>query len=631
MSAARPQDLAWWLEDCAEPRFKLAWTALETLRTLQDTRITTGLMYEALYEQKNAYQSGNAGINNALGAGMLGQDEEIGLLTFNAMQIGFDTLVSKLMQADPQVKFQTSNANFETRQKAEILERVGRAAFDETNYYETKEETDLDMLLFGFGAKEHCIDHVNKKPLIIRRHPLDIFMDVLEGRDAPPITLYHVRPVGKDSLRAEYPELTLEIDAATMGGRADVYTAQGMNPENMCDVVRAWRLPQGDQPGRFLECTSTCELTREGDEVWDDDEFPFVFNNWTKRRRGPYPISAAEQIVFLQRNLNRLVERKHEIIYNHCITRVIVDEHAGIPPSHFKTSGVDDIIQGDFAGGANKPEFWVGNVVPEDLRAAIEQDKQDIANILGITALESVGDKPAGLVTQPGLSEYTNQAGIRHFKTLRENERVTIRDMKMLLKTLRRIKTQYGSVKFLTEAMGEYEEVDFADADLPPSSLKIELAPANMLPIMPAGRLDKIMQLAQTGIFSPKQMARLFQSPDIMAALSDVTSGEKEVEWTIYEMTKKSGKYRAPTEHTDLTLGIEKVNAAYERCRRQGQDGAVLERLERWITEALLLQRKQQSALQAQMMASQAAQANSAPQNSQMATAARSGQSNGPT
>lgn len=627
MSAPAQLAYAWWLPEPTDEPYKLAWAALEALRTLQDTRITTGLMYEAIYEQKNAYQSGTAGVNNMLGAGWLSQEEEIGLLTFNAMQIGFDTLVSKLMQADPQVKFQTDNADFETRQKAEILERVGRAAFDETGYYEIKEETDLDMLLFGFGAKEYSISDDNR-PVITRRHPLDVFVDALEGRDEPPLTLYHVHLVGKDALRAAYPDLALAIDQAAVGGRSDLYTAQGLNPENMCEIVRAWRLPVGDQPGKFLEFTSACELRSE---EWSDDEFPFVFNNWTKRRRGPYPISAAEQIVFLQRNLNRLVQRKHEIIYNHCITRVLVDEHANIPASHFSTSGVSDIITGDFAGGSNKPEFWVGNVVPEDIERAIEQDKQDIANILGITALESVGDKPAGLVTQPGLSEYTNQAGIRHYKTLKENERVTIRDMKMLLKTLRRIKSK-GSVEFLTEAMGEYEKVDFASVDLPPSALKIELAAANMLPLMPAGRLDKIMQLAQTGIFSPKQMARLFQSPDIMAALSDVTSGEKEIEWTIYEMTRpgSAARYLAPTEHTDLTLGIEKVNAAYERARRQGQSGSTLERLERWITEALLLQQKQQNALQAQMMAAQTAQANAAPQNSQMATAARSGAPSGP-
>jgi hypothetical protein len=265
-------------------------------------------------------------------------------------------------------------------------------------------------------------------------------------------------------------------------------------------------------------------------------------------------------------------------------------------------------MMGRFDGGTKFPAVLNFNVVPQDITQAIIEAKQDIAQILGITAIESVGDKPQGLNSQPAMSEYVNQSGVRHYKTLKENERVTVRDAYMLLETLREAKEQ-GSVQYLTEAMGEYETVDFEDADLPPSALKIELAPANMLPLLPSGRLDRIMQLAQTGIFNPKQMARLFQSPDIMAALSDVTAGEKEVEWTIYEMTKPNGRYLAPTEHTDLTLGLEKVNAAWERCRRTGVPDAVLERLDRWLAEALLLQNKQQAAAaQAQAQAMLAAQ-----------------------
>ncbi len=596
--------LNWWLKDLQSPRHEVAQTALNTLRTLQSSRMAAGLFYESLYEQKNAYMSDSGSFQGDMGVGFgfMSQTEEIGLLTYNAMQIGFDTLVSKLMQADPRVVCQTDNASFETRKKAELLERIIFSEFNKLDFYDVKEEISLDMLLFGFGEMRFDIDEYNKCPIIRRVHPLDIWYDVLEARDNPPITRYETRLCAKDVLKETYPKIDPAlIDAAHVSGDRTIYSGRGMNPDNMVEVIEAIRIPAfpGADPGMYLRFISTATLETE---EWNRD-FPVVRMHWTKRRRGPYPIPAAEQIVWLQRNLNRLIERKHECIYTLATPRIILDEHTGVPPSHFQTSGVSDIIVGDFTGRP-QPTIMNPSVVPQDIEAAIQQDKIDIANILGINSLESVGTKPAGLDSQPGLAEYTDQAGLRHYKTLKENERFVMKAAKKLLETLRECSEAWG-YKVLTEAMGEYETIDFSDADLPPDELRINLAPANMLPATPAGRLNRITQLAGTGAFQPKQIMRMFQSPDIMSAINDATASEQETEWTIYEMTKENGQYLAPTEHSDLTLGLEHMNAAYQRCRRQGYPDAVLGRLDRWMAEALLLQQRQQAVLMAQQVQAQ--------------------------
>lgn len=605
----------WWSEDAEDSqRYMYAWTALNSLRTLQQARLRNGRIYEQMYEQINVLDQRNSLRLGEFGASF---DDEPNYITYNAMQVGFDTLVSKLMQADPQVKCQTDNGSFKTRQEAEIYERIIRAGFDETDYYETKEMTDLDMLLHGFGAKEHYVCPFEKKPKIARRHPLDLWMDVLEARNHPARTLYHTDLVSKAALAAEYPEQRDAIMQALLPEIPYLYEQRSVNPHDMCEFIRAWRLPSapGAGDGRFIAFCSSAEFAYE---EWDRDEFPFVFNSWQKRRRGPYPVSAAEQVAFLQRDLDRMIQRKHEAIYTMAMSMIAVDEASGIPPSVFESSGQSSILSGRFDGGSKMPTVLNFQVVPKDLQEAIMETVQQIAQVLGITAIESVGEKPSGIDSAPGLSEYVNQSGVRHFKTLKENERVTMRDAKMFLTTLQACKDEYGSVEYLVEAMGETEMIDYADIEMPPSALKITLAPANLLPQTPAGRTDRIIQLAQTGIFNPKQMARLFQSPDIMSALSDVTAGEKEIEWSIYEMTKPKGRYLGPTEHSDLVLGLDKVNAAWERCRRQGYSGEVLGRLDRWIAEALMLQQSQKQELQAQLIQQQTAQAQMAPQNAQL-------------
>lgn len=593
----------WWQKEktLPAPRYQIATDALNCLQTLQSSRLAAGRLYESLYEQRNQYTDSSSSLvgDLSVGFGFANQSEEIGLLTYNAMQIAFDTLVSKLMQANPAIRCKTDGGSFETRKKAEILERVVSSEFAKLGFYDVKEECDLDMLLFGFGEMRWDIDEYEKCPKIRRVHPLDIFYDTLEARDRPPITRYETTLLTKDALKEEYPDFEEEIDAASIGEAKSVYTMRGLEPDNMVQLCEAIRRPAfpGADPGKRILFISTALLH---EEEWDRD-FPIVRHHWTKRRRGPYPIAAAEQVVFLQRNLNRLIEREHECIYTLATPRILLDEHCGIPPSHFQTSGVSDIIQGDFTG---RPQPIVMNpsVVPQDIRDAIAQTKVDIANILGITSLESVGQLPTGLSSQPAMDEFTDQASLRHYKTLKENERFVVESAKKLLETLRLCRDKYGEYAVLNEAMGEYERIDFSDVDLPPSELRIELQAANMLPATPAGRLNKVTQLAQTGAFTPKQVIRMFQSPDIQAITNEATAGEQEVEWMIYEMTKPKGKYLEPTEHSDLTLGIERVNAAWERCRRQGYPDDVLARLDQWIAEALLLQKKQFAAQQAMAM-----------------------------
>lgn len=585
--------IEWWQDDLQSIRGSAAFSALKALRTLQSARIYTGLMYEATYEQRNMFSTdlGSGGAFPGIGVGPWSARGEINLLTYNAMQIGFDTLVSKLTQADAQVKFLTDGGNWEQRKKAEQLEKLVRGEFYRLKFYELKEMIELDMLLHGRGYLKWYYDPTTKMPCLERVHPLDIFFDELEARDNPPQTMYQVRVVSKASLKVQYPELSKEIDEAQLSGDSNVYTNRGMNPAQMCEVLECWRLPsaEGAGDGRHGIFIPNGTLSYED---WDRMDFPFSTMTWVARRRGPYPVSAAEQIIFLQRNLNRLIQREHECLYMLSAPYILREESSMVNPAQFQTDGVGNFI--DFIG-PNAPQVVVNKVVPDDIRIAIAQLKRDIADILGITGLESMGEKPAGLDSGTALQEYTEQSSLRHVKTLKENERFVIRSAEKLLECIRGIKDEFGDYKAFGQGRSMVEEVQFSDADLPPNAYMAQMAPANMLPQTPAGRLNKIVQLAGTGAFSPKQIIRMFQSPDIDAVASDITSTEEDIEWTIYEMTKPNGRYLPPEELQDLDTAIEKVTDAFLREKRLNAPPEVLDRLDTWIAEAALLKQQMEA------------------------------------
>lgn len=596
----------WWSDDADQLRHSAAFGALHALRALQSARVYSGLLYEATYEQRNMFSSelNNAGVFPAMGFGPWSARGEVNLLTYNALQIGCDTLVSKLTQASAQVRFMTDGGNWERRKKATQLEKLVRGEFYRLHFYELKEMVQLDMLLHGRGYLKFYVDPDTKAPCMERIHPLDIFFDELEARDCPPQTMYQSRIVTKAVLKSQYPELSEQIDAATLTGDSQIYTTRGVNVTDVVEVLECWRLPSGKGAGdgRHLMCINTATL--HYDEDWNRDSFPFAMCDWTPRRRGPYPLGAAEQIIFLQRNLNRLIQREHECIYTLSAPYIITPEEGQVNFASFETDGVGNQIS--HIGGAQfEPKVVVNKVVPEDVRVAIAQLKRDIFDILGITGLESMGEKPAGLDSQPALQEYTEQTSLRHAKTLKENERFVLRAAEQLLECIRDIKDEYGDYAAFGQGRSEVEEIKFSDADLPPNAYCAQMAPANMLPDTPAGRLNRVVQLANTGAFSPKQMIRMMQSPDIEAITEDVTSTEQDIEWTIYEMCRPGGRYLPPDEHQDLQMAIERVNDAYLRERRLNAPSAVLERLDRWVAEALVKVQKQQ---QAAMLAQQAMQ-----------------------
>ena len=578
---------------------------LEGLRTRQATRMSAGIVYEATYEQENVFAAGNMGYVGGGGLNLagLGGGEDTQLVTYNAMQIGFDTLVSKLTQADAQVRFLTDGGNWEQRKKAEELEKLVKGEFYRLDYYAVKESVMLDMLLHGKGFMKFYADHATKRPCCTRQHPMDVFYDEIEARDNPPVTMYCTRIVSKAALIADYASddaaLAEKIRAATIMSGSKGYSNRGTNATDVCEVVEGWRLPsyEGAGDGMYLCAVSSGALCRY---EYEQPEFPFAVFTWTQRRRGPYAISAAEQTIFLQRNLNKMIQRRAECLYMLSAPYILSEEAAEVNPASFESAGVGNFIT--YASGRAPPTIVVNKVVPEDLNMNIEQTKRDIAETLGINGLESIGQKPGGIESAVALQQFTESTSLRHVKTLKENERFTISAARQLLRVMKELLEEYGEYKAFGQGADEVEEIKLSEADLPPEAFQMQMAPANLLPNTVGGRLQAVTQIADTGALTPKQVLRLLKSPDIAAATDDATAADQDIEWTIYEMVKKNGRYLPPEAAQDLQLGVQEVTNAYLKARRQNAPDEVLERLDMWKATAQSMLEEQSQASQQQQM-----------------------------
>lgn len=605
-------DTRWWAPEYEDSAYVSAFAAYQTLQSLQSSRVQLGCIIEAAYEQMNVFENnGYVGLYN-----FWQSSNEVNLLTYNALQIAADTLCSKLSQANVQVRYLTDGGNWADRKKAEQLEKLTRGEFYRLKFYELADMARLDMLLFGRGFIKIYTDHETKRPAMERIHPLDIYFDELEARDCAPRQMYQIRLVSKTTLKALYPDWAEEIAASTIQGNRDLYLNRGLNPDDAVEVLEAWYLPSspGAGDGRHILCIPTATLTEDGKpDEWTRMDFPFATITWRQKRRGPYALSPAQQALLQQRNLDRVVQRRLQCLYTLSAPYVLVDEMSNVNKEDFTSGGVGNIIEGNFSGGM-APQVVTNKVVPQDLLMAEQQYRADIFDTFGATGLESTGAKPAGLDSEPALREYTEQSSMRHFNLLEENQRFVIRAADHLLETVRDIKDQYGNYVAFGHYKDAVEEIAWSEIQLPPDKYVIRAEGANMLSETPAGRKQDVIMLSQAGVLTPKQAIRALQSPDIAAITNDVTSSEQDIEWTIHEMTKETGRYLPPEPHQDLVEGIKQVRNAYLHERRANAPEEVLARLDTWITEAdVLLQQQRQAMVQEQIMQQQMMRAATTP------------------
>lgn len=599
----------WWdpsLDD--SQRFAAVFTALSSLKSMQASRVQRGRSYEATYEQQNLFAfdstAGMAGLPGPSGwnASGLGEDGAA-LLTFNAMQIGFDTLCSKLEQANGQVVFQTDGGDWEQQQKALQLKKLVSGEFYRLKFYELKAMVALDMLLHGTGYIKFYCDPITHKPSMMRWHPSDVWFDEIESRDLPPLTMYTTQLSSKQVLKSIWPKMADEIDAATTYNDSAVSTTRGLNPEDAVELIEAWRLPSAPGAGDGMHIISLSTCTLECDE-WTRLDFPFARQDWCKKRRGPYSIPAAEQVIMQQRELNRLIQRQHECLYMLSAPYIIYDEASGFDPANMESSGVGNFIPVTQTG--LPPTIVTNKVVPDDIRITIQELSQNIYALLGINGLESTGQKPAGLDTAPAMASYMDQSSLRHIKTLKENERFTLRCAEQLLLLMRDIKEEYGEYAAFGEGTKEVEKIKFSEADLPPDAYVMKMAMMSTLPDTPAGRRAAISEMAATGAFTPKQIIQMYRSPDTEAFANDVTATEQDIDWTIWELSRPDRPYIPPEASQDLQLGVTKVNGAYLTAKRQKAPPEVLEKLSMWKTAATrMLQAQEQAAIEQQMQQQQ--------------------------
>lgn len=536
----------WWLnKDEDKLKNDLVGTA-DYLKTNQAYRYRQAAIYARLY--------GNMSLFSFIGSNMSKMDQMTGLPTdrptFNIIQSATDTLVSRLSQSRPAPVFLTDNGDYKERNLAKKLNNFVLGEFYQTKAYDKAALILRDAFVEGTGCLK--VYRTEDDKVGVERVLLtELLIDPNEGiyGDGSPRQLYQIKLVDRAVLAAANPKFKKEIEISE---RATVDNSSESNKSvsDLVMVVEGWHLPSGKnaKDGRH---TIACSGGMIFDEPYTKDKFPFVFLHYSPRLLGFWAQGLAEQLMGTQLEINSLLYTISRAIKLVGVPRVFVEASSKVNPAHFN-SDVGTIVP--YIG--TKPEFEVAPCVPEELYAQLQRLIQYGFQQSGVSGMQASGEKPAGLNSGEAQRVYDDIASDRFAAMSRRYDNVFVDLAYLVTDTAKDIATDTGKYQTVYPGKDGTKKIDLVKADLINDPFVIQCFNMSSLPRDPAGRMEKVTEMIQSGMITIKEGRRLLDYPDLGQSEKLANAGQERI-YQYLDQIIEDGEYTGPDPFMDLALATE--------------------------------------------------------------------------
>lgn len=608
----------WWKKE--ETAFDKLFALVDAVSVMSNNRSANFMRYAALYGNSDMFNSA------ATVYGRLSPDVKYSRLTYNVTQSVVDTLVSRFAANQPRVEVLTEGGDWEQQQKAKNSTKFLSGEFERLKINRIVPLVWRDALVFGDGyikvsAKHYDYDdedgktHRGAKIDAYRVFPGEILVDQNEALNGDPRTLFQVRLLSRDVIAATWPEYA---DKIAVAGHNDPSVTPSPFSNDMIRVIEAWHLPSGPgaKDGRRAVVISNCVLEWED---WDEDFFPFVRFSWCKPMQGWYSQGIVDQLMPMQVELNKLMKRTQLAMHLMSVPQVWI-QHG----TKLSVDAVNNEVGAQVKYTGAKPDVVIPPAMSGEVYQLIDRFYSRAYEVVGVSPMESKAQKPVGLESAPSLREYSDQASERHAYPSMEFQE-GFRDLaRLILKTAGEIVERYGTCETYGASKDRLQLVDYKDCRVNKDSFIFKIQNANLLPTTPAGKLQKVQDMAQNGILTPVQALRALEFPDMQALVGDLGSFEDYLDFVVHILTQ-TDKPLSPEPFMDLNSAVSKVTAEYWKAQEANASEYVLNRMRTYIRDCMSLQQDAENAAMQQQMQQQAQAQMQAQAQAQAGNAAQTG------
>lgn len=566
------------------------WWEAKTKKELSDQVISTASflkeMQQFRYKQAGIYARlyGNMPLFNFAGSGLAKQSMTNSLPidrpTMNVVQSCIDTLVSRVTQSRPRPIFLTDNSDYKERNLAKQLNNFIVGELYQCKAYELGELLLRDAAALGTGCLKVYETSDNKVGLE-RVLLTELLVDPNDALYGTPRQLYQLKLVDRSVLIENFPKYRSDIEAAEQSfpdNSAD--SARTVSDQVM--VVECWHLPSGKDAGdgrHSIACTSGIIF----DEDWDKETFPFVFMHYSPRIMGFWGQGLAEQLMGTQVEINKLLMTISQAINLVGVPRVFVEDGSKVVKAHLN-SNIGAIVT--YRG--TKPVYEVAPCIPEEVYAQLQRLVQYAYQQSGVSALAASAQKPAGLNSGEAIRNYDDLQSDRFAALVRRYDNVFVSLAYQIIDLAKDIAERTGKYQTVYPNKNGTKEIDLPASKLLDNPFVIQCFDASSLPRDPAGRLQKVTEMMQSGMITMQEGRRLLDYPDLEQVDKLANASEERILQILDEIVE-SGKYTPPDPFMDLNLATQLVTQYYNLYASAKLEESKAQKLRDFSTQVMAL------------------------------------------
>lgn len=566
----------WWLARKEDELGKQLIATAAFLKDSQNYRYRQAAVFAKLYGNMSLYNFGGSKIPPMSSSNALPPDRP----TFNLIQSAVDTLISRISQSKPSPVFLTDNGNYRQRTLAKQLNQFIAGEFYQTKAYEKAALILRDALVEGTGVGQ-IYETTDKKIGLERVLLTELLVDTNEAMYGDPRQMYRFKLVDRDLLAEMAPKfknIIMKAETAQPDNSKD--SSRSIADQVM--VVEGWRLPSGKDTGdgRHVIATSAGVIL---DEVWEKEKFPFVFMHYTERLLGFWSQGLAEQLMGTQLEINSLLFTISKAIKLVGVPRVFVEEGSKVSSTSFNNE-VGAIIK--YRG--IKPEYMVAPAVPQEMYAQLDRLIERGYQQSGVSALQAAAQKPQGLNSGAAIRSYDDISSDR-FASLQIKYKNFFIDLAyQMLDLAMDIADRDGTYSTVYPSKDGTKEVDLPKMKEMKNPFVIQCFDQSSLPREPAGRMQKVAEMIQSGMITIKEGRRLLDFPDLNQMEKLANASEERI-FKILDDIIEDGKYTPPDPFMDLQLATEFVTQYYNLYSASGLEEEKQEMLRTFHSQVLAL------------------------------------------
>lgn len=509
----------WWKVEDSRERATGAVNAARGIRDRQSQRRAWLTLAYALYGDLDAFDL------SPTGYGVERTASEVQTV-LNVVRACADTVRAELIQSRPRPMFMPSGADFAVRKKCAQLGRFIEGLYTDDSFDRTASAVAMDTVIFGTGIVRTLLDQ--GRPRLERVMPWEVWVDEQDGYYGRPRALYLLRYVSRDELAALYPDSEPAIKTALADDRRWTRNSD----VDQVPVVEAWHLPTTDDSGDGWHVIAIDgEMLFE--EAWEHSWFPFSFMRWKTPLAGFWGNGLAAELYEIQCDINRVVEAVQIGQRLNTWPRLAVPRAAQV-----NTEQLTDEPGTMFEySGPQPPTALVWPGCPPEIYSWLTSQIEWAFRLSGVSMAAASAQKSPGLTSGRAIQLESNLQSRRFVDVQRAFEQLYLDTARTVVGVMEHEAANDNAAEVEVVWRGKYraERIKWSQARLEESGYVIRLTPVSALASSPAGRVDQISGLMNSGFAQQAGaplplLIRAMESPDTESLLGPISAAYDLVE-----------------------------------------------------------------------------------------------------